>query len=119
MIHPGKQGRGFRSRYLPCAAEASMDNVLQDPNLKAIVLATPAETHFRLAAEAMRNGKDVFVEKPLALRAAEGVELCDLARKLGRILMVGHLLEYHPAVEAMKSLIHKGELGEVNYIIPF
>ena len=112
----GKARERFQEQIPSVAVEASMDNVLQDPNLKAIVLATPAETHFRLAAEAMRNGKDVFVEKPLALRAAEGVELCDLARKLGRILMVGHLLEYHPAVEAMKSLIHKGELGEVNYI---
>jgi len=112
----GKARERFQEQISSVAVEASMDNVLQDPNLKAIVLATPAETHFRLAAEAMRNGKDVFVEKPLALRAAEGVELCDLARKLGRILMVGHLLEYHPAVEAMKSLIHKGELGEVNYI---
>ena len=112
----GKARERFQEQISSVAVEASMDNVLQDPNLKAIVLATPAETHFRLAAEAMRNGKDVFVEKPLALRAAEGVELCNLARKLGRILMVGHLLEYHPAVEAMKSLIHKGELGEVNYI---
>ena len=112
----GKARERFQEQISSVAVEASMDNVFQDPNLKAIVLATPAERHFRLAAEAMRNGKDVFVEKPLALRAAEGVELCNLARKLGRILMVGHLLEYHPAVKAMKSLIHKGELGEVNYI---
>jgi predicted dehydrogenase len=82
----------------------------------AVVIATPAAQHFGHAREAIRAGKDVFVEKPLALRLDEGRELLRLAESRGVILMVGHVLEYHPAVVLLKSLTHSGELGEIRYI---
>ncbi len=85
-------------------------------DIEGVAIATPAETHFELASRALEAGKDVFVEKPLALNAAEGQRLCQLAREQDRILMVGHLLEYHPAVEHLKGMTEKGELGKLRYI---
>ena len=112
----GEARKRFQGQISSVGVEESIEHVLTNPSIKAIVLATPAETHFQLATDALKSGKDVFVEKPLALKASEGAELCELAKKNGRILMVGHLLEYHPAVEEMKSLVSEGELGGINYI---
>ena len=91
-------------------------DVLLDDNIRAVVLATPAVLHFEMAKRALLAGKDVFVEKPLALNVAEGEELVELATMCGRILMVGHILQYHPAVRKLKELIDDGSLGRVEYI---
>jgi UDP-2-acetamido-3-amino-2,3-dideoxy-glucuronate N-acetyltransferase len=90
--------------------------VLADPNIQGIVIATPAVTHYPMAKEALLADKNVFVEKPLALTVKEGEELVELAEKKRKILMVGHILEYHPAVVRLKELVDKGELGKINYI---
>ncbi len=90
--------------------------VLGREDLDAVVIATPAETHFALAREALLAGKHVFVEKPLALEAPEGEALVALAEKNGLTLMVGHLLQYHPAFVRLKELALSGELGRINYI---
>lgn len=89
--------------------------VLASP-VPAVVLATPAETHFNLCLRALEAGKDVFVEKPLALTYGQGAQLVRLAEERGRILMVGHVLEYHPAIVQLLSLVRDGELGKVQYI---
>jgi predicted dehydrogenase len=80
-----------------------------------IVVAAPAEQHMQLAVEALKAGKHVFVEKPIALSMADGEQMRDEADKAGRILMVGHLLQYHPAFIALLHLIREGELGTVRY----
>ena len=90
--------------------------VLDDPAVAAIVVATHAPSHFEVAEAALRADRDVFVEKPLCLSGDEAATLCRLAEEGGRILMVGHLLLYHPAVERLKALIEEGELGDVLYI---
>lgn len=90
--------------------------VLGNDEIDAVVIAAPVEQHYHLTKEALLAGKDVFCEKPLALTVEEGVELTTLAQKNKRILMVGHLLEYHPAVMKLKELVDKGELGKINYI---
>lgn len=84
--------------------------------VNAVVIATPAEFHHRLAKEALLNNKDVFVEKPLSLSVDEGIELNRIAKEKGRVLMVGHLLQYHPAVAKLKDMIGSGELGKLYYI---
>ncbi|HEX4076399.1 MAG TPA: Gfo/Idh/MocA family oxidoreductase [Candidatus Acidoferrales bacterium] len=94
----------------------SFDEVLSDPFINAVVIAAPAVLHCELARKAIENGKDVFVEKPLALRVAEARELVDLARNRGRILMVGHILEFHPAITELKRLISSGEMGKLQYV---
>lgn len=91
-------------------------DVLADPSLQAVVVATPAATHFALARQALEAGRDVFVEKPLALRVDEGESLVRVAESTGRILMVGHLLVYHPAVAALKSILDRGDLGRIQYV---
>jgi len=93
----------------------SLDDVLSNPNLQAVAIATPAATHFDVVQRCLEAGKDVFVEKPLALTAAEGTVLVELARKKSRILMVGHILLYHPAIIKLRELIGQGELGKIRY----
>jgi predicted dehydrogenase len=85
-------------------------------DIQAVIIATPAESHYPLAMRALAAGKDVFVEKPLALNCEDGIALRDEADRRGRILMVGHLLEYHPGVLELRRLIAEGALGRINYI---
>ncbi len=94
---------------------AGVDQVLATP-IPGVVIATPAETHFDLVKQALAAGKDVFVEKPLALTYEQGAQLVRLAEERARILMVGHVLEYHPAVVRLFELVQSGALGKVYYI---
>ena len=94
----------------------NFDVILGDDHIQGIALATPAETHADLAIQAMRSGKDVFVEKPMALSIGDAETMQKVANETGRILMVGHLLEYHPAVLKLREIIDSGELGKINYI---
>src|SRR5215467_4294866 len=94
----------------------NFEEILRMPEVRAVAIAAPAAQHFSLAKKALLAGKDAFVEKPLALRVEEGEELVELARRLGRVLMVGHLLHYHPAVTELRRLVQEGELGKVEYI---
>lgn len=93
----------------------NFEDILQDEDIEAVVIATPAPTHASLAIEALSAGKHVFVEKPLALSLEDGKRIQEAARKNKRILMVGHLLLYHPAVLKLKSYIQNGELGKILY----
>ena len=90
--------------------------VLADPSITGVALATPAITHYQLAKEALEAGKDVMVEKPLAVNVAHGEELVRLAKANGRVLMVGHILRYHPAILKLQQLIRDGVLGKINYV---
>lgn len=96
--------------------ESDYQKVLADDEVQGVVIATPAETHFKLAAAAIEAGKHVLVEKPLTLDVEEGERLVNLAREKNAVLMVGHLLEYHPAVLRLRELIASGELGELRYV---
>src|SRR5213594_3197921 len=91
-------------------------SVLSDPSIDAIALATPAATHYEMARAALEAGKDVFVEKPLAIDVKQGEDLVELAKSRRRILMVGHILRYHPAVLKLRELIQDGALGQINYL---
>ena len=102
--------------YPNAQATESFEQVLADAEVQGVVLATPAVMHFSQVKQALNAGKDVFVEKPLALHHYEGKELVELARARNRVLMVGHILEYHPAVALLKDIIERGELGEVLYL---
>ncbi|MFI5174830.1 MAG: Gfo/Idh/MocA family protein [Terriglobia bacterium] len=90
--------------------------VLEDDTIRGVVIATPAIAHYSHAREAILRGKDVFVEKPLSLHYSEGQELVELAESKGVILMVGHILEYHPAVKLLKGIVQRGELGRIWYL---
>jgi UDP-2-acetamido-3-amino-2,3-dideoxy-glucuronate N-acetyltransferase len=102
--------------YPKLRIETNFNDLIHDPDIDAIVIATPAETHYRLARQAIDAGKDVLVEKPLTLDVADGERLVELAARRHAILMVGHLLEYHPAVLRLRELISSGALGDLRYI---
>jgi predicted dehydrogenase len=93
-----------------------LDELLADEELDAVAIATPVPTHAPLARRSLAAGKHVFVEKPLAQSLADAEQVVADAREHDRILMVGHLLEYHPGVERLKELVDSGELGKVHYI---
>lgn len=104
------------AKYPGVRAESQYAAVLADKAVDAVVVATPAETHARVAAAALGAGKHVFVEKPLALRASEAEKLIALAESRQCTLMVGHLLRYHPAVTKLKELCAQGEMGRIEYV---
>ena len=90
--------------------------VLSNPAIAAVALATPAVAHYEMAKAALIAGKDVFVEKPLAIEVEQGSELKRLAEAKERILMVGHILRYHPAVQKLQALVETGALGQIRYL---
>jgi predicted dehydrogenase len=95
---------------------SDLDELLADQTLDAVVVATDVPSHAELALRVLETGKHCFVEKPLAQSAAEAERVVEAARDAGRVLMVGHLLEYHPGVEKLRELASSGELGDIRYI---
>ncbi len=106
----------FAQRYPAVATTDDYHRVIADPTIDAILLATPVSTHYALAQRALRAGKHVFVEKPLAGSAEEAAALVALAEATGRVLMVGHTFLYSPAVNAVRELIHEGTVGDIYFI---
>ncbi len=114
------QSQEARERWAPSFPDArvsgDLDELLEDPELDAVVVATHVPTHAPLATRVLGAGKHCFVEKPLAQSVAEAEQVVAAARESGRVLMVGHLLEYHPGVEKLKSIAESGELGDIYYL---
>jgi predicted dehydrogenase len=106
----------FQRRYPSVLATRRFDDVLDDPEVDAIVIATPVFTHHYLATRALQAGKHTFVEKPLAPSGDEAVELCGLADEGGLVLMCGQTFVYSPAVRAVKGLLERRELGDLYFI---
>jgi UDP-2-acetamido-3-amino-2,3-dideoxy-glucuronate N-acetyltransferase len=107
--------RRIRQDY-SVATTHDFESVLRDTHVDAVVIATPAAQHHDLAVRALRAGKHVFVEKPLALRVEDGKAVVDLAAERNLVLMVGHILEYHPAIIELKRLVQQGQLGKIQYL---
>ncbi len=106
----------MRDQYDGVETCFALADVLSRSDIDGVAIATPAETHFNIARESLLAGKHVYVEKPLVLREEEGQELIELARKRNLVLMVGHLLQYHPVFIRLKEMARSGELGRINYI---
>jgi predicted dehydrogenase len=103
-------------RYPAVRTTSSFDEVLADPAVDAVAIATPVSSHFELAARALEAGKHVFVEKPLTASSDEALELIELAEEGGLVLMPGHTFLYSPPVNRIRSMIAGGELGEIYFI---
>lgn len=106
----------FRKQYPDVQVCLSLTDVLSQEDISAVIIATPAETHFTIAREALLAGKHVYAEKPLVLQEKDCRELIHLASEKRLILMVGHLLQYHPAFMRLKEMVDNGELGRISYI---
>ena len=109
-------GRAAAAQLAPATPIVADVQEVWQADTPAVVIATPAETHFDLVRQALLAGKDVLVEKPLALTYRQGAELVQLAARQARILMVGHVLEYHPAIVRLQELVRSGALGKVRYV---
>ena len=106
----------FRSQYADVETCIALTDVLTRNDIAGVVISSPAETHFSIARESLLADKNVFVEKPLTLREEEARELIMLAKERNKVLMVGHLLQYHPVFIRLRELASSGELGRINYI---
>ena len=106
----------IKEEYSHIVVTKDYKDLVEDTELEAIVIATSASTHYSLAKEALLHGKHVLVEKPFTLNLEHATELIQFAEKTGCKLMVGHLMEYHPAIEKLKEIIQSGELGEIYYL---
>ncbi len=106
----------FAAQYPGSRTTSSFDDLLKDDELAGIVIATNGPSHYRLCKAGLEAGKDVYVEKPFVLDVAEAEELIELADKKNAVLMVGHLLEYHPVVTYLKDMVNNGGLGQIHYI---
>lgn len=106
----------IHKQYPEPRLEEDYSKVLADPSVDAVAVALPAKLHYEMALEALKAGKHVFVEKPLALSSEECLDLIHVAEENDRVLMVGHTFEYNAAVNVLKDEIQKGALGEVYYI---
>jgi predicted dehydrogenase len=106
----------MRKLHHDVATTNRFEDLLNDPELDALVIATPVRFHYEMAKATLTAGKHVFIEKPMARTVAEGEELCALAQQNGLVLMVGHTFLFSPAVRRMKEIIDSGDIGEVQYI---
>jgi len=105
------------SQQLPGTnATSDLEAVLDDYEVQAVVIATPGPTHYALCKRALEHGKDVYVEKPFVLQVEHAEDLIEIAHRQRRVLMVGHLLEYHPVINQLRELIQNNELGDIYYI---
>ena len=114
--HSPEQQEAFAKRYPNARMYSDFGEMIEDPTIEAVVVATPVPTHYALSKQALLAGKHVFVEKPPAMRGEEMEELVALAEERDLTLMPGHLLLYHPAVQKVKELVDAGDLGEVLYV---
>jgi predicted dehydrogenase len=112
-----EERRRFVEQNYPCTqAIADVQPILDDPEVDAVIVATPAGSHFELARKVLLAGKHVFVEKPLATKVSEVDELGRIAAEKGLQVMVGHTFLYNSAVRHVRKMIEQGELGEIRYI---
>ncbi len=103
-------------KYPEIKTTVSFTDIISSPEINTVAIAAPAEKHYSLVKEALLAKKHVFVEKPLAIKIEDGEELVQLAKQQGKVLFVGHILHYHTAIQTIKNIIQKGELGKLQYI---
>ena len=107
----------YSQQYQNIHTTTNWNDILNNKDIDSVCIALPAEMHYRFAKEALLANKNVYVEKPLCLDEKEGKELVDLSKKQDKILMVGHLLHYHPAIIKLKELIADGKIGKIKNIV--
>ncbi len=106
----------IRERYPLVRLTKNFQTVASDPKIDAVVIATPPATHYSIARACLLRGKHVLVEKPFTLSSEDADHLVDIAAKAGKVLMVGHIMDYHPAMRVVKEYVESGELGRIYYL---
>jgi UDP-2-acetamido-3-amino-2,3-dideoxy-glucuronate N-acetyltransferase len=113
---PSYQLHQYKALYPQTCFTHDFEEVLNNEEIKKVVLAIPTRLHYQYAKRALENGKDVFVEKAMSENSSQADELCSIAEEKGRILMVGHILHYHPGIERIKEIIQVGDLGDLLHL---
>lgn len=108
--------KNLKEQYPDVNMVADFNEVLANPEIEAVAVVTPSHTHYKIVKLAIEAGKHVYVEKPISTVASEAMALAEIAEKNNKVLMVGHLLMYHPAVNRLKMLIAEGALGDIKYV---
>lgn len=108
--------KNLKQQYPDVNIISDSNEIFENPEINAVAVVTPSHTHYKIVKRAIESGKHVYVEKPISTVAAEARDLADLANKNNMVLMVGHLLMYHPAVNRLKMLIAEGALGDIRYV---
>ena len=108
--------KNLKEQYPDVDIIANSDEIFNNPEIDAVAVVTPSHTHYKIVKRAIEAGKHVYVEKPISTVAAEAKDLDEFARENDKVLMVGHLLMYHPVVNRLKMLIAEGALGEIKYV---
>lgn len=106
----------YKQKHQDFFCTSRAQDIICKTDIDAVIIATPASTHYELVSIALENGKSVFCEKPLALTEKQGEKLVELSEKKNLVLMVGHILHYHPAVIKLKQMVNQGELGDILYM---
>ena len=106
----------YGADYSNVAKDTDFERVLKNPEVRRVAIATPAVTHYQVAKACFEAGKDLYVEKPLCVRVSEAADLVQTANARGLVLMVGHLLQYHPCIERLRAILSQGDLGKLCYI---
>ena len=107
----------YEKLYPGINTTTNWNNILSDTNINSVCIALPAELHYKFAKQALEANKDVYVEKPITLNVSEAEDLINIAKRKNKILMVGHLLHYHPFINKMKEIIRSGKLGKIKNIV--
>ena len=107
----------YKKKYPNIKTTNDWNTVLNDDTINCVCISLPSELHYSFAKKSLLSGKDVFVEKPITLNINEAEELIEIAKKHNKILMVGHILHYNPAVEKIKEIINEGKIGKIKNII--
>ena len=108
--------KNLKEQYPDVNIISNSDEIFNNPEIDAVAVVTPSHTHYKIVKRAIEAGKHVYVEKPISTVSAEAKDLDELARKNNMVLMVGHLLMYHPVVNRLRMLIAEGALGEIKYV---
>jgi predicted dehydrogenase len=106
----------LRTLYPEVKGESNFENLINNPNVDAVVIATAVKLHYPMAKAALLAGKHTFIEKPMASSSEQCAELIDIAEKKGLILMIGHTFLYSPAVKKIKEIVRNGDIGDIRYI---
>ncbi len=112
-----KNAERLRADYPSIPVATDIQEVIDDPAVEAVCVVTPADTHHELVKTILQRGKHVFVEKPICVQPEQAQELHDLARRAGKVLMVGHIYEYNVPINKVKEYLDAGGLGKINYVI--